>query len=203
MHPIKPARVSPAHPIASAFFSSRHASRSVSSRYLRSPESTPHHAPERHVIGYHRDHGSFPHQTDPAGTREARHDRLRRDRALDKPQRAQSDGQPRERNENVGHRRASAQGVLVILAFRRRDFVVVEWQVDRPKEPPVLICVLYSSLVLLCTLPLFTALLPRESALRQSLPSYITTFFTLGNFGFLFAAQRSVGKVRSRVIPSA
>lgn len=53
------------------------------------------------------------------------------------------------------------------------------------------------SLVLLCTLPLFTALLPRESALRQSLPSYITTFFTLGNFGFLLAAQRSVGKVRS------
>jgi hypothetical protein len=52
------------------------------------------------------------------------------------------------------------------------------------------------NLVLLCTLPLFTALLPRESALRHNLPSYITTFFTLGNFGFLFAAQRSVGKVR-------
>lgn len=51
--------------------------------------------------------------------------------------------------------------------------------------------------VLLCTLPLFTALLPRESTLRHNLPSYITTFFTLGNFGFLFVAQRSVGKVRA------
>ncbi|GHJ84256.1 hypothetical protein NliqN6_0658 [Naganishia liquefaciens] len=55
--------------------------------------------------------------------------------------------------------------------------------------------ILLSWNVLLCTLPLFTALLPRESALRHSLPSYITTFFTLGNFGFLFAAQSGVGKI--------
>lgn len=49
--------------------------------------------------------------------------------------------------------------------------------------------------VLICTLPLFQALLPPTSGLRHTLPSYITTVYTLGNFVFLGLAQRGVGKV--------